>query len=206
MAQTKILLVRHGQTIWNQEEKMQGLLNSPLTPTGVHQAELLGQKLATEKIAACYASDLERAQQTAQLIINPHQLPVVADPSLRELNMGLWEGQSKATNQENYPESWHNFWHAPDLYVPIGPGAQTFSQLQENVTTGFKELVARHPNQTILIVSHRITVKVLLASLLNQPLSDLWLNGDINPTSLSVIEMTDGQPEIVTYGDTSHYE
>lgn len=204
MTTTTLYFVRHGQTAWNLEERMQGHLNSNLTTLGIQQALNLAQQLPDLKLTHCYTSDSQRAQHTAALLTSKLTVPIKLDPRLRELNMGPWEGQNKGTIQAKYSESWTHFWTNPQLYQPNGQG-ETFEELQNRSVQALNDIIKRHPGGVILVVSHRITIKVLLAHFLNQPLAELWTTGDIEPTSLSCVEIKTGIAKLISYSDTSHY-
>ncbi|MGX7418213.1 histidine phosphatase family protein [Carnobacterium gallinarum] len=203
---TTLYFVRHGQTLWNLEERMQGQLNSALTNLGIQQAQALSNFLPEKKIDCCYVSTSLRAIQTAQLITTKLAIPINESSQLQEIKMGPWEGQSKLEIQQNYPHSWEQFWHAPHDYQPNGNG-ENFQQLQQRSVAKIKKICHENNGKTILIVSHRITIKVLLAHFLEQPLMDLWKNGDILPTSLSCVEISSDHTNNVTlYSDISHYQ
>lgn len=199
MTTTTLYFVRHGQTEWNLDERMQGHLNSDLTAHGIQQTLNLAKGLPNMGLTHCYTSDSPRTQQTTALLTAELNLPVKTEAGLREINMGPWEGENKTTIQSRYPESWTHFWHQPHLYQPNGNG-ETFAELQTRSVQALNEIIHQHPGATILIVSHRITIKVMLAYLLNQPLAELWKTGDIAPTSLNCVEITADQAILVSAG------
>src|SRR3954469_18439411 len=92
MEMTELLLVRHGETDWNAEGKLQGHTDRPLNDYGRRQAEALAERLAEERVDAVYARDLARTRETAEIVGARLGLPVVLDPDLRERNWGTWEG------------------------------------------------------------------------------------------------------------------
>lgn len=192
MTTTTLCFVRHGQTEWNLEERMQGHLNSNLTATGIQQTLHLAKKLPNMGLTHCYTSDSQRTQQTALLLTSELNLPIKTDSRLREINMGPWEGKNKKEIQSSYYESWNNFWNSPHLYQSNGSG-ETFEELQHRSVRVLDAMINQHQGETILIVSHRITIKVMLAYLLNQPLAELWETGDIMPASLNCVEISAGQ-------------
>jgi len=91
---TKIILVRHGQTLWNNIGKYQGHTDVPLSKTGIEQASKVAKRLKNDKITAIYSSDLKRAKQTAEIIALEHNLPVITNTRFREINFGVWEGKT----------------------------------------------------------------------------------------------------------------
>jgi len=151
-------LIRHGSTIWNKEGRAQGSSDIPLDEGGWEQARQLGKRIKTESWDRIYASDLIRAQQTAQAIAEGGDLQISSDPRLRELDGGLIEG----TTQADRIARWGEDWKSQDL------GLETPESGAARGVSCLEELVSLYPNERILIVSHG----VLLNHVLNQILSD----------------------------------
>src|SRR6266550_8903059 len=133
---TELLLVRHGETDWNAEGKLQGHTDRPLNDYGRRQAQALADRLAEEKIDALYASDLCRARETAEILGEKLGLTVVVDPDLREKNWGTWEG---LTSDER-------------LHVEF-EGEATEAH-RERVLRAVRRIAERHPGQRIVVVTH----------------------------------------------------
>ena len=126
---TEILLVRHGETLWNQQGRMQGHHDSPLTPTGLHQARRLGRRLAQVEFAALYSSDLGRAHQTARCIADHTGHDIIADRGLRERSFGIFEGLTNAEIKTKFPEEYELFAkRLPDYVMADGESAARFMQ------------------------------------------------------------------------------
>lgn len=198
---TNIYIVRHGQTIWNKEKRMQGSLNSPLTETGELQASLLGQSLINENIDVIYSSSSPRAQQTSKKVNNALNKDIILMPELEELDMGVWEGMTHEDIATKYPDEWHYFWHDPDHYQAAN-GGESFDTLVLRSLSGFQQIIADNPGKNILLVSHRMTIKFLLATILGQSPTDL---PDPNPTSLSKIKLTNDGYEVAYLNNIDHY-
>ncbi|SHI45660.1 Histidine phosphatase superfamily (branch 1) [Desulfofundulus thermosubterraneus DSM 16057] len=109
----RIYLVRHGETIWNAELRFQGHSDTALSPRGLEQARALARRLRGENFSAFYASDLQRALNTARILAEPHGLPVVPLKALREINFGAWEGLTVAEIKNRYPRELQQWWHDP---------------------------------------------------------------------------------------------
>lgn len=149
---TILFAVRHGETEWNLAGKFQGHLDSPLTESGIQQAQALADDLAGRGIEALYSSDLGRAMQTAHIIGERLELPVHADECFRERRLGILQGMSKGEFREKYPNEWAAFASGePDYEVPGGESAK---QLYTRCIERGIELAGRHVGQRILIVSH----------------------------------------------------
>jgi probable phosphoglycerate mutase len=158
MAPTTILLVRHGETEWNAEGRIQGQTNSSLNDRGREQAQALAEQLADEQIDAVYASDLDRARETAEILALRLDLPVVLDPALRERNFGSWEGRTVAELEEQWPGAWTRWRDGND---PEGD-VEDHLALAERIRGAISRLASAHPGDTILVVAHGGALRVLL--------------------------------------------
>ena len=116
----RFYLIRHGQTDWNIEGKIQGKTDIPLNQTGLHQAELLARGMRSREIAAVYTSPLLRARQTAELLAGEKGLPVQVIPELREVDFGLWEGKTWEEIEAEYPRDLHCWEENPAVGMPTG--------------------------------------------------------------------------------------
>lgn len=198
---TKVILVRHGQTLWNLQMKYQGHCDVALTDKGIEQARLAGKRLADEKISAVYASDLSRAFKTAECIAQEHNLPVTAIPGLREINFGEWEGLTFEGINSQWTEAMSKLFTHPDEIVI--PGGETFRAVKERATTALAQLVARHPDQTIVVVSHGGTIRTVLCAVLNIHLNHLW-NIKQDNTAVNMLEYYDEQTMVSLVNDVHH--
>lgn len=165
---TTIIFVRHGETLWNKELRYQGQQDSPLSSSGLLQAEKVGEFLRNRPIDAVYSSDLKRALLTAEAIAKHHQLSPKVDRRLREMSFGVWEGKTRDEVRLEYPDLWdargrNNI----ETRIPQGelPG-----EVVQRLRSFLKELVTDAADQTIVVVSHGGTLRFTLASLLHIPL------------------------------------
>lgn len=149
---TRVFALRHGETAWNVDTRLQGQLDIPLNDTGRWQAERLGRALADEGIEAIYASDLARAYETARAVSRAIGVPVVAHAGLRERGFGIFEGQTFQEIEECWPDlalRWRK--RDPDF----GPeGGETLRGFYARSVDTAQRLAARHPGQTIALVAH----------------------------------------------------
>ena len=150
---TTILLVRHGETDWNLQRRVQGHSDTPLNDTGRAQALALAETLDDVELDAVYASDLARAFETAQVIAQRHGLPVTSVPGLRERHFGTWEGLTDTEIFERYP--------AVKSGAPWGD-AETQDEMRERVLGALREIAAAHPDGRVLVVTHGGPVRRLL--------------------------------------------
>jgi len=127
MTISRIILLRHGEPVWNRENRIQGHLDSPLSDTGVAQAEALAQRLMGEPFAALYSSDLGRAHETARRIAARTRHQVILEPDLRERNLGILQGLTRIEAKVLYPEIYIRYrMFDPDCMVPGGEDALPF--------------------------------------------------------------------------------
>ncbi|GGG69668.1 histidine phosphatase family protein [Paenibacillus radicis (ex Gao et al. 2016)] len=204
MTATTIYFVRHGQTQWNLEQKMQGHMDSPLTPEGRRQAARLGDRLQMVKFDAIYSSPSPRALTTAQIISGSTADNIMKLDELKEIHMGVWEGQSAPAIQNEHSGEWEHFFKAPHLYRPTGQG-ETFSELLDRTITAVEKILQDCKGETVLVVSHRMTLKTLMNHYSGMQLSDMGDLPDVPSASLSKIVFHHSEPTIELYGDSSHY-
>jgi probable phosphoglycerate mutase len=149
---TRILAIRHGETAWNAEMRLQGQLDVPLNALGRWQASRLPAAIADERLVAVYASDLVRAHETARTFAAPLGLPVVADRGLRERCFGHFEGRTYAEIDIRWPQDAERWRERETGYAPYGgESLETFYQRCVSTVT---RLAGAHPGQTIAIVAH----------------------------------------------------
>lgn len=148
----ELWLVRHGQTNWNIDGRIQGQSDVPLNETGRSQAQALTEKLKDVPFVAVYSSDLERARETAEIIAAAHGLAVQIDARLREVKQGEWEGLSLADIRERYDWQYrHNQSYSPDFRPPGGESAR---EVAERVQAAIEDIHKKHPEGAVLVVSH----------------------------------------------------
>ena len=144
MTETTILLVRHGETDWNLERRVQGHSDRPLNETGHAQAAALVQQLTDERIDAVYSSDLARALETARGVAASRGLPVQPLEELREKNFGTWEGLTDVEIRGRFPEAQSGPWG----------DAETSEELAERVLGALRRIAADHPGERVVVVTH----------------------------------------------------
>ncbi|WP_438497686.1 histidine phosphatase family protein [Paenibacillus sp. IHBB 3054] len=204
MTETVLYLTRHGQTEWNLQKRMQGHQNSALTNLGKQQAEWLKERLEGENLGAIYSSSSLRAVHTAQILRGNRTLPIQQLDELMEINMGIWEGMKTEQIEQDYPLQYARFFTSPDLYVPVSLG-ETYKQLEQRVVPAVDCILNDNPGQKLLIVTHRITLKVIMAHFLNKSLREIGEMPDIFSTALCKVQVINGIPYVDLLGDTSHY-
>lgn len=149
---TTLLLIRHGETAWNAEHRIQGQLDIPLSQLGMLQSGLLADALSREKIDAVYSSELSRAWLTAAPVAERHGLDVVAEPRLRERSFGYFEGLTLDEIAERHPEDFAR-WRARDPAWQLD-GGESGQQLIDRVLEAVTEIAVRHAGRTVVLISH----------------------------------------------------
>ncbi|CAM2731774.1 histidine phosphatase family protein [Erysipelothrix tonsillarum] len=200
---TTYYLMRHGKTVWNQEHRMQGSKNSPLTSEGIAQAEALCDRLNTIHFDEVIVSTSPRAQETAAIVFPQHQPQLEA--GLREIEMGVWEGELHENVARKYPQAWHHFHHDPLKFIPVGSGEQ-FKDVHNRIVPVLDSLAETYSGKTIAIVSHGITLKIITNYLLGYSFDHIHLQDAFDSTSLTKIEITNGQATLCFRNDISHYQ
>lgn len=193
--------MRHGQTSWNQEGKYQGHSDISLNERGIKQGNLVAKRLAKEKISAIYSSDLLRAQQTAKAIAEYHGLSVITKPEFREINFGIWEGLTYQEIMVDWSEILTAMYSKPGEIGP--PQGESFQVVKQRVTRALQECVKEHQEQTIVLVSHGGTMRVLLCAALGIGLDKMWSMRQ-DSSAINIIEYIDNRAVVSLVNDTWH--
>lgn len=190
---TTIHLIRHGQTHWNLERRVQGQTESTLTDLGRQQASDAGRALRDIPFDCAYASSSERARDTALHILEYHDAPLTLDDNIREIYLGPWEGQLYEDVKNREPEHYHHFWG--DVSQFNLPGAETFAGIQQRAIDTLSGIVGKEQGKTILVVSHGIWIKSVLTALEKRPLPDFWQPPQMTNCCHSIIKQNDNNTE-----------
>ncbi|MBM3141830.1 MAG: histidine phosphatase family protein [Chloroflexi bacterium] len=198
----RLILVRHGETAWNQERRIQGGSSDvELSEVGRKQVERLGLALKETEIDAIYSSPLKRALDTAQAIASQHQLTVQVEPDLREMEVGELEGVSIAelgTSFSQFLLQWRQGQGLEKL-----PGGESVVDLADRVWVTVQFIIKKHQQETVVVVSHFFAVVVTVCKALGWPLTCLE-RIRVQTGSISIIDLGDGHPYLVSLGDTCH--
>ena len=156
---TRILAIRHGETLWNVDSRIQGHLDIGLNDTGRWQAERLGMALKDEPIAAIYASDLSRAHDTALAVSRHIGVPVQPEPGLRERSFGEFEGRTFAEIEKELPEQAQRWRQRDPAFTPTG--GESLLMLEARVLSVAARLAAQHPGEQIALFAHGGVMDIL---------------------------------------------
>jgi broad specificity phosphatase PhoE len=197
------VLIRHGQSTWNREHRIQGQLDPPLSNEGRHQAELVGRRLSGRSFAGFYSSDLKRALETAELIGTAIGARPQPETSLREIFLGDWEGLRTEEIAERFPEAWARWVEEPDWdVVPSGEGAALFDA---RVAGALDDIFRRHAHGDVLVVTHGGVIQVALHRIVGRPPQGLF-PFKIQNASISLIEKRERRMVIGGVNDIGHLE
>jgi broad specificity phosphatase PhoE len=164
---TWIYLVRHGQTVWNEEGRLCGSSDVPLSDEGLAQARKLAARLKDIGIAAIYSSPLLRARQTAEAIAAHHRVEVKIEPDLREIDYGDWEGLKVADVLEQFPEIEKLRREEPMKFV--APNGEPMRQFAKRVISAIQRVAASHADETICVIAHQTVNRFILCWILQSP-------------------------------------
>lgn len=181
--------------------RIQGQLDPPLSPKGLEQARRLAARLGHMHFDAFYCSDLQRTAETAECLAETLGRRPVPMTELREIDLGDWEGLSRAEVEATYPDLWEQWrqWPTWDV-VPGGEGARAFEQ---RVRVALHQLMAQHPSGDVLVVTHGGVIQVALAEVVGKT-SDGPFPFRIDNASLTVIQQRHGRVAVTRVNDTCH--
>jgi 2,3-bisphosphoglycerate-dependent phosphoglycerate mutase len=198
---TRFVVVRHGETVWNAEGRMQGHLDSALNEEGRAQAVLLAGRLADEHFDVLYCSDLLRTRETARPFAERTGMQPALWDALRERHLGVLQGLTSSESAARHPEVYRRF-HAREVDFVI-PEGESIRMVYERTRKAFEELAARHPDEALLVVTHGGILDMLRRFVRAIPLEQARDFGVFN-ASINRIVCDAGQWSITQWGDISH--
>jgi 2,3-bisphosphoglycerate-dependent phosphoglycerate mutase len=203
MASARLFLVRHGETVWNLEGRMQGHLDSPLTERGIAQAHRLALRLVAARPVALYASDLGRTLATAAPIAQACGVRIDTDPALRERHLGVFQGLTQGEIEAQHPDVWRRYRsEGPDYVVPDGESArQRFERSREALA----RIAAAHTGESVVIVAHAGTLDSAFRACTGMPL-EARRTFSLANASINAIDLEGGSWKLVTWGDVAYLE
>ena len=196
-----LFLVRHGRTGWNKEQIFRGHKDIPLDDVGREEALLVGERLKGEGIRGVFSSPLSRAKETAEVVARFHKVEVQALEELTDLNFGEWEGLSLQEVEERYPDLYGQWQGAP--HKVIFPGGEGLDAVSSRAMKAVEEIIERHPQEAVALVSHRVVLKVLICALLGLDNSHFW-NIAQDTTAINCFHNRDGTWICNFLNDTCH--
>ena len=213
---TTIYLIRHGEVAGNSGavRTFAGARDLELTPRGIEQARAIAQRMKGVPLDAVYASQLQRAWRTAEGIAAEHNLQVTRLAGWNEVNYGAWEGLSEAQILADYADLWKQ--RVADPWKVAPPGGESYAMLWARLKPQWDALLQKHAGETVAVVGHNGSLRVLLCELLGAPPSNArrLQIGNCSLTKVSVSEPQKGESEkleslplVISYiNNTSHLE
>lgn len=198
----KLVLVRHGETHWNRERRVQGGSSDvELSDVGIKQAKKLASFLSNEKVTAIASSPLKRAVSTGEAIARRHQLSIEVDDALREIEVGELEGLDASTLSTTFSNFLMQWWEGGGGEKL--PGGESLVELQERSWATMQRLLAEYKDGTIVVVSHYFVILAIMLKALDLPLR-YFTKFKVDPASVSTLEFADYGTRLVLFNDTSY--
>lgn len=199
---TRLIAIRHGETTWNVDGRLQGHLDVPLNDIGLWQAQQAAKALADEDIAAIYSSDLQRAYVTAQAVAQVSGAPLTADAGLRERSFGEFQGQTFKQIEASHPEAAH-LWRTRDPHFCMGGSGESLTALRERIEQTVNRIASRHEGQQIVLVAHGGVLDILYRLATRQDLQAprSW---ELGNAAINRLLWTPQGLTLVGWADTAH--
>lgn len=198
----KLYIIRHGQTEWNIQKRLQGWNNSNLTQKGILDAENLAERLKDVDFTHIYSSTQKRAIHTAEILRKDRDIDIIKLDGLKEIGFGKWEGMEMKELLDKYKDEFDIYLNKPHLYKPTLDG-ESYDDIFKRVRASLEEIL-KNGGENALIVSHGVTIKILTSIIKRVPLEKLYTI-DINKgTALNICEVKEDKIEFIVEGDTRH--
>jgi probable phosphoglycerate mutase len=198
---TSVYLVRHAETIWNAERRMQGRLDAPLSERGVQQLAPLADAMRSVPLAAVYASPLGRALRTAQAVAQSRELSVTAVEAFSEIHQGDWESSLLDDIEARDGALLRAWWETPQAVRM--PNGESLQDVQARATSALLEIATRHAGEQVAVVAHGGVNKTLLLWALGAPLASYWRIRQHN-ACVNRVEVDAGRARVLSLNDTAH--
>ena len=201
---TRLFLIRHGATPLSAEDRFSGAENVFLSDDGRAQVQHLAIRLTDSKLSALYASPLDRTMETARIISGPHRLTPIPYDGLREISHGHWEGLSRKEVETNFADEYSAWDSDPFTFAPEG-GESGISVLARALPI-IREIVVKHKDENVAVVSHKATLRIILSSLLGFDMRGYRDRLDQAPACLNIVDFKDPvRARLMLFNDISHY-
>jgi len=196
----ELVLIRHGQTAWNQEKIFRGRTEIPLSEDGLKQAQILASSFEGSAADAVFSSPLLRAVQTAEPLAHTLEIPLYKDDSLVDVDFGYWSGLRRDEVRKRYPTEWQR-WESGDLSLRF-PGGESLLDVQQRLARFLDSCVRNLTDKRLLVVTHRVPLKLIMAYILHSPTS-FW-QFVFDTTSVSRIQHNGKYWSLLSLNDTHH--
>ena len=204
MNTTRLYLIRHGATNLSAEDRFSGGTDVDLSEEGRWQANCLAQRLADDRIVAFYCSPMRRTLETATIIAQPFQLVPLVRDGLREIHHGRWETMRRVDVERQFPEEYAAWQEDPFTFAP--EGGESGVMVMARALPVIREVVLNHQGQTVAVVSHKATIRLILSSLLGFDARGYRDRLDQSPACLNIVDFKDPvRARLMLFNDVSHY-
>ena len=197
----QLFIVRHGETVWNREGRIQGHTDVALSEEGRGQAARLADRLDSVPFSAAYSSDLCRASATASLILNGRDVPLYPTPRLREYHKGAFEGMTEAELRARFPDEYPSYVSKDLDYAP--DGGESTRDVSDRISSIIGEIKERHLEERVLVVGHGGSLRAAMMALLGMPLDANWRFVFGNCT-LTIVDTYHDNAVLRLFNDGSH--
>ncbi|MBM3118905.1 MAG: histidine phosphatase family protein [Chloroflexi bacterium] len=198
---TRLVVVRHGRTEWNRVERFRGRADLELDVVGMKQAEAAANRISEWQVSVIYSSPLRRALTTAEILAQRSGLEVKPLDGLIDINYGAWQGLSPAEAAAQNGDLYSKWLESPHLVN--FPGGEGLADVRERAALAVDSLIAQHPKETIVLVSHKVVCQVLILILLGLDNSHFWeITQDV--CAINLFEVRGGVPSALFLNDTCH--
>ncbi len=201
MTLKRVIFVRPGEPDWNNLERWQGWLDTPINAHGQQQVKKLATLMRNIGVARLHTSDLRRARQTAEVIGRMCGVTPISDPRLRERNIGRWQGMKLDEVRDWFPDQYERYTN--DRYTFRIPEGETLEEVGDRMEEAFREIVAEDEIETLAVVTHTVSIRVLLQRLIPGFDAEAARLGN---SSVTTIEPSGAGWRIVVANDVSHLE
>ena len=195
----KIYFVRHGETDWNKERKIQGQVDIPLNEFGRHLARETAKGLRDVPFDVCFTSPLGRARETAEIILQGRDVPILEDKRILEMNFGVLEGKCCSKEGWDVPDSFQMFFDDP-VHYQAPEGGEDFQAVRERTGDFLNWLFVQeqYRDSTVLVTTHGAAMAGLLNNLKKKPLAEYWGVGVHKNCGVTEVDVTDGRIDIIS--------
>lgn len=195
----KIYFVRHGETDWNKERKIQGQVDIPLNEFGRHLSRETAKGLRDVPFDVCFTSPLGRARETAQIILQGRDVPILEDKRILEMNFGVLEGKCCSKEGWDVPDSFQMFFDDP-VHYQAPEGGEDFQAVRKRTGDFLNWLFAQeqYRDSTVLVTTHGAAMAGLLNNLKKKPLAEYWGVGVHKNCGVTEVDVTDGRIDIIS--------
>ena len=201
---TRLYLIRHGATTLSAEDRFSGGTDVDLSEEGRWQAGCLSRRLADDHITAVYCSPMRRTVETAAIICQPTSLAPIQRDGLREIHHGRWETMRRAEVEQQFAEEYAAWREDPFTFAPLG--GESGLMVMARALPVIREIVLAHAGQTVAVVSHKATIRLIMSSLLGFDARGYRDRLDQSPACLNIVDFIDPvRARLMLFNDVSHY-